>query len=37
MRYICIVILTSKLTLSGQPIPRAQLAGEDHALQLLDE
>lgn len=26
-----------QLTLSGQPIPRAQLAGEDHALQLLDE
>ena len=26
-----------QLTLGGQPIPRAQLAGEDHALQLLDE
>ena len=29
--------LIGQLTLSGQPIPRAQLAGEDHALQLLDE
>ena len=26
-----------QLTLGGQPIPRVQLAGENHALQLLDE
>ena len=29
--------LIGQLTLSGQPVPRAQFAGEDHALQLLDE